>query len=108
MNPNLFAMIAVVLAGGATALQAPTNAKMMGAVGSPVNAATGDRRVGGDEEPSSASPDELPSSAPPPPEAESASKERNATKMSAHVRAKGVTTRLPRTWGAQRPAGRLS
>ena len=39
MNPNLFAMIAVVLAGGATALQAPTNAKMMGAVGSPVNAA---------------------------------------------------------------------
>ena len=39
MNPNLFAMIAVVLAGGATALQAPTNAKLMGAVGSPVNAA---------------------------------------------------------------------
>ena len=28
MNPNLFAMIAVVLAGGATALQAPTNAKL--------------------------------------------------------------------------------
>lgn len=39
MNPMLFSMIAVVLAGGATALQAPTNAKMMGAVGSPVNAA---------------------------------------------------------------------
>ena len=35
----LLSMIAVVLAGGATALQAPTNAKMMGAVGSPVNAA---------------------------------------------------------------------
>ncbi len=39
MNPNLLAMISVVLAGGATALQAPTNAKLMGAVGSPVNAA---------------------------------------------------------------------
>ena len=39
MNPMLLSMIAVVLAGGATALQAPTNAKMMGAVGSPVNAA---------------------------------------------------------------------
>ena len=39
MNPALFSMIAVVLAGGATALQAPTNAKLMGAVGSPVNAA---------------------------------------------------------------------
>ena len=39
MNPMLFSMIAVVLAGGATALQAPTNAKMMTAVGSPVNAA---------------------------------------------------------------------
>ncbi|MDQ3125750.1 MAG: DMT family transporter [Pseudomonadota bacterium] len=39
MNPNLIAMIAVVLAGGATALQAPTNARLMGAVGSPVNAA---------------------------------------------------------------------
>lgn len=34
-----FTMVAVVLAGGATALQAPTNAKMMGAAGSPVNAA---------------------------------------------------------------------
>ncbi|MFN3669335.1 MAG: DMT family transporter [Brevundimonas sp.] len=39
MNPALFSMIAVVLAGGATALQAPTNAKLMGAAGSPVNAA---------------------------------------------------------------------
>lgn len=39
MNPMLLSMIAVVLAGGATALQAPTNAKMMTAVGSPVNAA---------------------------------------------------------------------
>lgn len=39
MNPALFSMIAVVLAGGATALQAPTNARLMGAVGSPVNAA---------------------------------------------------------------------
>lgn len=32
-------MVAVVLAGGATALQAPTNARLMGAVGSAVNAA---------------------------------------------------------------------
>lgn len=39
MNPNLLFMVAVVLAGGATALQAPTNAKLMTAVGSPVNAA---------------------------------------------------------------------
>lgn len=39
MNPALFSMIAVVLAGGATALQAPTNARLMGAMGSPVNAA---------------------------------------------------------------------
>lgn len=39
MNPMLFSMIAIVLAGGATALQAPTNAKLMTAVGSPVNAA---------------------------------------------------------------------
>jgi transporter family-2 protein len=39
MNPLLLSMIAVVLAGGATALQAPTNAKLMTAVGSPVNAA---------------------------------------------------------------------
>jgi transporter family-2 protein len=34
-----FAMIAVVLAGGATALQAPTNARLAGAVAGPVNAA---------------------------------------------------------------------
>ena len=39
MNPMLLSMIAVVIAGGATALQAPTNARMMTAVGSPVNAA---------------------------------------------------------------------
>ncbi|MDP2116952.1 MAG: DMT family transporter [Brevundimonas sp.] len=39
MNPSVLAMIAVVIGGAATALQAPTNAKMMGAVGSPVNAA---------------------------------------------------------------------
>lgn len=39
MNPSLLAMIAVVLGGAATSLQAPTNAKLMGAVGSPVNAA---------------------------------------------------------------------
>jgi bacterial/archaeal transporter family-2 protein len=39
MNPMLFSMIAIVLAGGATALQAPTNARLMTAVGSPVNAA---------------------------------------------------------------------
>jgi transporter family-2 protein len=39
MNPSILAMIAVVFGGAATALQAPTNAKMMGAVGSPVNAA---------------------------------------------------------------------
>ncbi|MBL0967682.1 MAG: DMT family transporter [Brevundimonas sp.] len=39
MNPMMLSMIAVVIAGGATALQAPTNAKMMTAVGSPVNAA---------------------------------------------------------------------
>ena len=39
MNPMFFSMIAVILAGGATALQAPTNAKLMTAVGSPVNAA---------------------------------------------------------------------
>ncbi len=39
MNPLMLSMIAVVIAGGATALQAPTNAKMMTAVGSPVNAA---------------------------------------------------------------------
>lgn len=39
MNPTLLAMAAVVFGGAATALQAPTNARMMGAVGSPVNAA---------------------------------------------------------------------
>ena len=39
MNPSLLAILAVVLGGAATALQAPTNAKMMTAVGSPVNAA---------------------------------------------------------------------
>ena len=39
MNPSLLAILAVVLGGAATALQAPTNARMMGAVGSPVNAA---------------------------------------------------------------------
>lgn len=39
MNPNLIAIMLVVLAGGATALQAPTNARLAGAVLSPVNAA---------------------------------------------------------------------
>lgn len=39
MNASLFAMFAVALAGAATALQAPINARLMGAVGSPVNAA---------------------------------------------------------------------
>ena len=40
MNPlAALAIVAVVLAGGATALQAPTNARLMTAVGSPVNAA---------------------------------------------------------------------
>lgn len=39
MNPSVLAMIAVVLGGAAAALQAPTNAKLMTAVGSPVNAA---------------------------------------------------------------------
>jgi len=39
MNPALFVILVVVLAGGATALQAPTNARLAGAVGSPVNAA---------------------------------------------------------------------
>ena len=39
MNPSLLTIVAVVLAGGATALQAPTNAKLAAAVGSPVNAA---------------------------------------------------------------------
>ena len=39
MNPTLFSIVLIILAGGATALQAPTNAKLMTAVGSPVNAA---------------------------------------------------------------------
>lgn len=39
MNPSFLTIVAVVLAGGATALQAPTNAKLAAAVGSPVNAA---------------------------------------------------------------------
>ena len=39
MNPSLIAILVVVLAGGATALQAPTNAKLATAVASPVNAA---------------------------------------------------------------------
>jgi transporter family-2 protein len=39
MNPSLIAILIVVLAGGATALQAPTNAKLATAVASPVNAA---------------------------------------------------------------------
>ena len=32
MNPNLFPMLLIILAGGATALQAPTNARLMTAV----------------------------------------------------------------------------
>lgn len=40
MNPSsLLPMLLVVLAGGATALQAPTNARLATAVASPVNAA---------------------------------------------------------------------
>lgn len=39
MNPSLLSLIAVILAGGATALQAPTNARLATAVSSPVNAA---------------------------------------------------------------------
>ena len=39
MNPNVFSIVLIILAGGATALQAPTNARLMTAVGSPVNAA---------------------------------------------------------------------
>lgn len=39
MNPTILAIAAVVLSGAATAFQAPTNAKLMEAVGSPVNAA---------------------------------------------------------------------
>ena len=39
MNPSYLVIALVVLAGGATALQAPTNAKLAVAVASPVNAA---------------------------------------------------------------------
>lgn len=40
MNPSsLLPMLLVILAGGATALQAPTNARLATAVASPVNAA---------------------------------------------------------------------
>ena len=39
MNPSWLPLVLIILAGGATALQAPTNARLMGAVGSPVNAA---------------------------------------------------------------------
>lgn len=39
MNPTILAIAAVVLGGAATAFQAPTNARLMEAVGSPVNAA---------------------------------------------------------------------
>jgi len=40
MNPTVaLTMLAVILAGGATALQAPTNARLAGALASPVNAA---------------------------------------------------------------------
>ena len=39
MNPSWIMMLLVMLAGGATALQAPTNARLAGALTSPVNAA---------------------------------------------------------------------
>lgn len=39
MNPSLFAILAVMIGGAAASLQAPTNAKLTEAVGSPVNAA---------------------------------------------------------------------
>lgn len=39
MNPSWIVMLLVILAGGATALQAPTNARLAGAMASPVNAA---------------------------------------------------------------------
>jgi transporter family-2 protein len=39
MNTSWLPLFLIVLAGGATALQAPTNARLMAAVGSPVNAA---------------------------------------------------------------------
>ena len=39
MNPSYLVIVLVVLAGGATALQAPINARLAGAAASPVNAA---------------------------------------------------------------------
>jgi transporter family-2 protein len=39
MNPFALAIVVVFLAGGATALQAPTNARLASVAGSPVNAA---------------------------------------------------------------------
>lgn len=39
MNPAAYAVLIVLLAGGATALQAPTNARLAQAAQSPVNAA---------------------------------------------------------------------
>ena len=39
MNPTWIIMLLVALAGGATAMQAPTNARLAGALASPVNAA---------------------------------------------------------------------
>lgn len=39
MNPTLLAILAVIVGGALTALQGPTNARLAGAVASPVNAA---------------------------------------------------------------------
>ena len=39
MNPTLIAILAVIVGGALTALQGPTNARLAGAVASPVNAA---------------------------------------------------------------------
>jgi transporter family-2 protein len=39
MNPNILAILAVILGGSLTALQGPTNARLAGALNSPVNAA---------------------------------------------------------------------
>jgi len=39
MPPSWFSLLIVIIAGGATALQAPTNARLAAGVGSPVNAA---------------------------------------------------------------------
>lgn len=39
MNPTVLAIAAVIVGGALTALQSPTNARLAGAVGSPVNAA---------------------------------------------------------------------